>query len=583
MVQPYIQRVEQHSNKTQTVPQVQKENVPQEKIVVQAYIQRVEQHTNKTSTVPKVQKENVPQEKIVVQPFIQRIEQHKTDKEVVPQVENKVQNVDKIEVVPYIQRIEQHKTDREVVPQVKRDVKNEDKIVVQPYIQRIEEHKTDREVVPKVENKVQNQDKIEVVPFIQREEKHTTQKQVLPQTKEETKRIVKKVIQPIIKDIIQPVHIKIKPELREGIKPTIFKKDEVRPVINQGTKTAETIIKETKVEKEVNAGVKVRESIVRSSVLPTDNKGVIVKKEIISTNVSGMGASGVQSGLGLENVEFSQAINAEGIHKEIIAGTTVRQSIVRSSVLPTIDGGTKVLKTIFGGVRKSTLPPGAEIQLEGVSAEGSAFTAEGAGEGLATTTTLNAVNTIKTNDVIDLGTKVHKTINLGVVNAGESQINTLNAGTIGTTGLIMGQNVDNARMGLITNTTQSQINQMQGIGSSGISFTTSKILPTQIQGMGNNGSAIGLVGEGNNSVGMSYMANTNNNVQAGVNTLEASAATSQFGNTKTIITKNVQYNTISGQPIVGTSNILNPIVKTTIKQPIITGNTMNFQTNDNHA
>ena len=30
----------------------------------------------------------------------------------------------------------------------------------------------------------------------------------------------------------------------------------------------------------------------------------------------------------------------------------------------------------------------------------------------------------------------------------------------------------------------------------------------------------------------------------------------------------------------GTSNILNPIVKTTVKEPIITGSTMNIQTNN---
>ena len=43
-----------------------------------------------------------------------------------------------------------------------------------------------------------------------------------------------------------------------------------------------------------------------------------------------------------------------GVQQSIQGKTTIRPSIVRSSVLPTIDGGVKVLKTIFGGVRKST-------------------------------------------------------------------------------------------------------------------------------------------------------------------------------------------------------------------------------------
>ena len=147
------------------------------------------------------------------------------------------------------------------------------------------------------------------------------------------------------------------------------------PVINQGTKTIETIVKGTKVEKEINAGVKVRESIVRSSVLPTDNKGVVVKKEIISTNAVGMEGAAT-GGLDLKGVQITQAINAEGIHKEIVAGTSVRQSIVRSSVLPTIDGGVKVLKPIFGGVRQSTAA-GVNLRTEmGASDTGMGLTTE---------------------------------------------------------------------------------------------------------------------------------------------------------------------------------------------------------------
>ena len=308
-----------------------------------------------------------------------------------------------------------------MVPQVKKDVKNIDKVIVQPFIQRVELHKTEKEVLPKTETKVQNQEKIEVVPFVQKIEQHITKKEVVPQTKEETKRIVKKVIQPIIKDVIQPIHVKIKPVLQEGIKPSIIKGDEVRPVINQGTKTIETIFKGTKVEKELNAGVKVRDSIIRSSVLPTDNKGVVVKKELISTRKIGLEEQEMNINLGLKGVEVSQAINAEGIHKEIVAGTSVRQSIVRKSVLPTIDGGVKVLKPIFGGVRQSTVKSEENINIVGAEY---GVNQSGSGIGLSTTNN-NIITGTSVHPVIDLGTKVHKTIDLGVVN-GEA------TGTFGT-------------------------------------------------------------------------------------------------------------------------------------------------------
>ena len=435
-----------------------------------------------------------------------------------------------------------------------------DKVVVQPYIQRVEQHKTDREVAPKTETKVQNVDKVEVVPYIQREEKHTTQRQVLPQTKDETKKIVKKVIQPIIKDVIQPIHIRIKPELQEGIKPTIFKKEEVRPVINQGTKTAQTIVKETKVEKEVNAGVKVRESIVRSSVLPTDNKGVIVKKEIISTNAVGLGGAAGGAGLGLEGVQFSQAINAEGVHKEVVTGTTVRQSIVRSSVLPTIDGGVKVLKPIFGGVRQSTAA-GAGIGV-GAGFEGEASAQYGAGLGAAS-------GSITQHQAIDLGTTVHNTIDLGVVNKGTVDLGVVNKGVVDL-GVVNKGVVD---LGVV-NTGSSNIISGSGIGQSGLimgqtegnAFTTSQMANTQ--GLGTSGLMIGNEGNANSQINVEGLGN--NSVSQFVTT---------GPKTVTNTTRTVNYTTTTGQPIVGTSNVLNPIVKTTVNQPIVTGSMMNVQTN----
>ena len=109
-------------------------------------------------------------------------------------------------------------------------------------------------------------------------------------------------------------------------------------------------------------------------------------------------------------VQVNESITATGLHQEINAGTTVRQSIVRSSVLPTIDGGTKVLKTIFAGVRTSN-----------------AITADGAGAGLGIGAGLSSTTV---HDTIDLGTTVHKTIDLGTTNLGTVDLGTKHLGTV---------------------------------------------------------------------------------------------------------------------------------------------------------
>jgi hypothetical protein len=95
------------------------------------------------------------------------------------------------------------------------------------------------------------------------------------------------------------------------------------------------------------SGTSVRQSIVRSSVLPTVDKGTQVKNEIAGG--AGAGAElNLAGAAGLSQLNISSTVSTTGVHQEINGGTTVRPSIVRSSVLPTIDGGVKVLKTIFG-------------------------------------------------------------------------------------------------------------------------------------------------------------------------------------------------------------------------------------------
>ena len=279
-----------------------------------------------------------------------------------------------------------------------------------------------------------------------------------------------------------------------------------------------------------------------------------------------MGGAGAGAGLGLEGMEISQAITAEGVHKEIVAGTTVRQSVVRSSVLPTIDGGTKILKPIFGGVRQSSVGAGA----------GAGF-----GAGVSSTQIGATTTTTTTHDVIDLGTTVHNTIDLGVVNAGTTSIN---AGEAGASGLALGENAG-AAVGLTTGSTGiglvSSSSQM-GTGASQLAFTTSQTGTTQVQGMNQSGLVMGLGGEGDNAIDVAYSTNTNNNV--GLGAFGATTST-QYGTTgsttTTTTTKTVKYTTTTGQPIIGESNILNPIVNTTVKEPIVTGSTVDFQTNNN--
>ena len=148
----------------------------------------------------------------------------------------------------------------------------------------------------------------------------------------------------------------------------------------------------------------------------------------------------------------------------------------------------------------------------------------------------------------------------------------INSGAIGTSGLILGENAGTA--GLVTNSSQI------GTGSSGLAFSSSQIGTTQVQGMDSNGMIMGLGGEGDNAIDVSYSTNTNKN--AGLSTFGAASST-QYGTagpTTTTTTKTVKYTTTTGPTVMGTSNILNPIVKTTVKEPIITGSTMNIQTNN---
>ena len=167
-----------------------------------------------------------------------------------------------------------------------------------------------------------------------REEKHITKREEVPTVQRRTKSVDKKVIQPIIKDVIQPIQLRINPVLQNGLKPTIFKGKEVLQTIDKGTQNLPTTYEKTQYEKEIREGqAQVRQSIIRSNSLPVIYKAKQFKPEI--------------------NVTTNEAVVKTGLYKRIDGGTVVRPSIVRNSVLPTIDQGTSVLKTVYGGTTRS--------------------------------------------------------------------------------------------------------------------------------------------------------------------------------------------------------------------------------------
>jgi hypothetical protein len=74
----------------------------------------------------------------------------------------------------------------------------------------------------------------------------------------------------------------------------------------------------------------------------------------------------------------------------------------------------------------------------------------------------------------------------------------------------------------------------------------------------------------------------NNQVQlGGIGTNATTQFVTTGPTTTTATTRTVKYTTGDVQPIIGEQNILEPIVKTTVKQPIITGSTMNIQNDQN--
>ena len=504
--------------------------------------------SSKTPIFIQVQRENKNVEKVAIQPYIKSDQKNKINKEVIPKVNNKVQSIRKIEVVPPVQRVDQPNTDKKIAPPIKKEIKN-----IPDYNQKVEQLKTDEKVVPKKEIKIQQQEKNVIVPILLRKGKDNIQKKIIPKAKRQTK-IIKKKLQTVFKDDIQPGQIKYKPVHQEGLRSTIFKNDKVNPFNNPGIKTVRDLFRGKKVIEVLNTDFEARKSIPENNVLLTENS------EIGLRNVSS------ELEINLENVQFNQTINPKKVNSEIFGGAFVRETIVRNSVLPTIDGGTKVLKAIYEDYRPSTV--GNQISNKG---------------GLD-----NATNRITTHEEIDLGTTIHKPINLGVINkeiinlettvnkpidlgvvnkvktdlsANKGTNNIMESAEVENGGCIIRQNARNASMQLGVNIPHFQLNQENGVITSGSTFINPQIKNNQIQRLGNT-DIIGTT-EVNNQANFKDLRNKK---------------TSQFVSNRPMKTnttmRTVNYTNSNRQQFIRTSNIKNPFVKATV-----TGPTPNIQGN----
>ena len=232
----------------------------------------------------------------------------------------------------------------------KRVVENREETEYRPYIQRIEQYTTQKQIQPSIQTKVENSESVEIRPYIQREEQARTEREIVSEVRKETQNIQKKVIQPVIKDVIQPIHLKVKPVIQEAIKPIIIQGQQYHQAINQGVQKLPISYLGTNFEKEVLGETLINKSIYKTSTLPAQYRPVQYKPEMITELGLGLGAA--------YQTRTVQRSSIGGI-TEINGGTTIRPSIVRKSVLPTINQGTTVLNTVFGGTKTTVAPPGS--------------------------------------------------------------------------------------------------------------------------------------------------------------------------------------------------------------------------------
>ena len=314
------------------------------------------------------------------------------------------------------------------------------------------------------------------------------------------------------------------------------------------------------------SGTSVRQSIVRSSVLPTVDKGTQVKNEIAGG--AGAGAElNLAGAAGLSQLNISSTVSTTGVHQEINGGTTVRPSIVRSSVLPTIDGGVKVLKTIFGGVRQST----ASAEEAGFGA--GAYTSTGATVDLGTTT-LNTVDLgTKTLNTVDLGTTTLNTVNLGTtalntVDLGTTALNTVDLGTTATgagfeMGAGAGAGFEMAGAGATVDlgTVQGEGAYSFSAGNTGMQTTTTTTTTTSQYGMGgaefSSGAVMGVTeATHDGAVDVTYSTKPGEATTTTLNTLTTSTTVQPYTTTKVL--KPIYNNTV--RPAIVSNTVLNPML-----------------------
>ena len=185
-------------------------------------------------------------------------------------------------------------------------------------------------------------------------------------------------------------------------------------VINKGVQKLPASYLGANYAKEVVGQTQVRQSIFRTSTLPVQYKPVEYKPEIGGgVGVGVEFGAGAVAGAGYRSHSASRySLRSRGV---INAGTTVRPSIIRNSVLPTINQGTTYLKSVFGGTKSTIIQPGEAMKLGLTTQATQLAPTPSLALGQPTTSVLGATTT----STLGLGATTTSTVGYGTVTASQ--------------------------------------------------------------------------------------------------------------------------------------------------------------------
>jgi hypothetical protein len=327
--------------------------------------------------------------------------------------------------------------------------------------------------------------------MVQRVEQHTTQRQVQPTVQTQVQNVEKLEIKPFVmreeqhtkqttvvpevKQETQNINKKvIQPIIKDVIQPVHIK---VKPIVQEGIKPV--IFKGQAIGQAINQGTQnLPASYLGTNMVQEISSGTTVRESIFKTTTLPVQYKPVEvkpeiGGAGLE-VNSAQGFSLGQIN----GGTTVRPSIIRNSVLPTINQGTTVLNTVYGGTRTTIAPPGETFGL--------------AGQGVTTTVVKPIVTTV--------GSTIGSTVGYGATSTQYA----IGAGT-GYNGKIMGVNTDIGDLAAdVTYSTKPDANTAVSI-SSGNTINLGNTVANTINFGNTVGGTIGL----GNTVALGTMTGSN--------------------------------------------------------------------------